>query len=116
MNTELSIRNLKHRMENLSEWAMYKDGIGKLHIESFIKELSEIEDNATSELTTLRAQLAEAREVIEPFAAEAGMWGSKTSDGETPIIRGSDGKGEEAAFTVGDLRKAQKWYDKVTTA
>ena len=56
MNTELSIRNLKHRMENLSEWAMYKDGIGKLHIESFIKELSEIEDNATSELTTLRAQ------------------------------------------------------------
>jgi hypothetical protein len=44
------------------------------------------------------------------------MWGSKTSDDETPIIKGSDGKGDEAAFTVGDLRKAQKWYDKVITA
>ena len=70
----------------------------------------------SSEIATLRAQLAEAREIIEPFAAEAGMWGSKTSDDETPIIKGSDGKGDEAAFTVGDLRKAQKWYDKVITA
>ena len=75
-----------------------------------------VTDNATDELATLRAQLAEAREIIEPFAAEAGMWGSKTSDDETPIIKGSDGKGDEAAFTVGDLRKAQKWYDKVITA
>ena len=68
------------------------------------------------ELATLRAQLEEAKRVIEPFASESDMWASKTPDTETPIIKGSDGKGDEAAFTVGDLRAAAAWYQKVTTA
>ena len=68
------------------------------------------------ELATLRAQLEDAKRVIEPFASESDMWGSKTPDTETPIIKGSDGKGDEAAFTVGDLRAAAAWYQKVTTA
>ena len=87
----------------------------KISMKAYVDQMTANKIQA-DELATLRAQLAEAREIIEPFAAEAGMWGSKTSDGETPIVRGSDGKGDEAAFTVGDLRKAQKWYDKVTTA
>ena len=75
-----------------------------------------VTDNATAELATLRAQLEDAKRVIEPFASESDMWGSKTPDTETPIIKGSDGKGDEAAFTVGDLRAAAAWYQKVTTA
>jgi len=93
--TVLSIRNLKHRMENLSQWAMYKDGIVKLHIEGFIKELSEIEDNATNEITTLRAQLAEAREIISGVA-EISPW----SLAEADFLR----------------QKAKAYLDKVTTA
>ena len=71
---------------------------------------------ACEEIATLRAQLEDAKRVIEPFASESDMWGSKTPDTETPIIKGSDGKGDEAAFTVGDLRAAAAWYQKVTTA
>lgn len=70
-------------------------------------------DGAIIELSLLRSQieilktkLEIATEVIRPFAAESEMWGSKTPDTETPFIRGSDGKGDEAAFTVGDLREA----------
>jgi TolA-binding protein len=51
-------------MEALSQWAMYQEGISKVHIESFIKDLSEIEENANAELATLRAQLEEAKDVI----------------------------------------------------
>ncbi len=67
-------------------------------------------------IAALRAQLAEAVEALKPFAAESGMWGSKTPADEIPFIKGKDGKGDEAAFTVGDLRRAAEIVEKVTPA
>lgn len=92
-------------------FVVYKDMLGNL-TPSVTLALVE----ASDEIAALRAQLAEAVEALKPFAAESGMWGSKTPADEIPFIKGKDGKGDEAAFTVGDLRRAAEIVEKVTPA
>jgi len=72
-----------------------------------------VTDNATDELATLRAQLAEAREVIKPFIHEdlCSQLAGNTI-GEKSIVFGRD----KAELTLGDFRAARAWYNKVITA
>ena len=72
-----------------------------------------VTDNATDELATLRAQLAEAREVIKPFIREdlCSQLAGNTI-GEKSIVFGRD----KAELTLGDFRAARAWYNKVITA
>ena len=67
----------------------------------------------TDELATLRAQLAEAREVIKPFIHEdlCSQLAGNTI-GEKSIVFGRD----KAELTLGDFRAARAWYNKVITA
>lgn len=68
---------------------------------------------ACEEIATLRAQLAEAREVIKPFIHEdlCSQLAGNTI-GEKSIVFGRD----KAELTLGDFRAARAWYNKVITA
>lgn len=62
------------------------------------------------EVQSLRAQLAEARRVIEPFANEAEHWHEMYKNDYRPLCDSSEGGAEAYAyFLVGDLRAAAKW-------
>ena len=84
---------------------------------SWMKKRSTTSANAAKEaekeLTTLRAQLAEAREVIKPFIHEdlCSQLAGNTI-GEKSIVFGRD----KAELTLGDFRAARAWYNKVITA
>lgn len=65
-----------------------------------------------AERDALKTKLDEAREVIAPFALEASYWGD-AADNEHPIIRDrADSDDDDAAFTVGDLRRAHEFIEK----
>ena len=84
-----------------------------LSIPSVRAEHPNLHAGATDELATLRAQLAEAREVIKPFIHEdlCSQLAGNTI-GEKSIVFGRD----KAELTLGDFRAARAWYNKVTTA
>ena len=65
------------------------------------------------EITTLRAQLAEAREIIKPFTHESlSEQLSGNTIGDDSVVFGRN----KAELTLGDFRAARAWYTKVTTA
>ena len=61
-------------------------------------------------IAALEARLQEAEAIIKPFASEASFWGAKTPNDATPTIK-LNNVGDEAAFTVGDLRAAAAFLD-----
>lgn len=103
--TTKSINSLRIRMEALSQWAMYQEGISKVHIESFIKDLSEIEENANAEIATLRAQLAEARDILIVLAYIDNMLSPEEKHEFVSV-----------SIKTSTIRAARAWYNKVTTA
>lgn len=74
------IKQLKYRLNILSEWAMYKDGIGKVHMNVFIREVSDIEESINAELLALRAELTDAK--ARAAAAEKGWHANEARIGK----------------------------------
>ena len=67
----------------------------------------------SAELATLRAQLAEAREIIKPFIHDDLCEQlSGNTRGSESVVFGRN----KAELTLGDFRAARAWYTKVTTA
>lgn len=85
------------------------------NLELFLDDaINSLEDATAARLSALQTEvegrgetIRQLREALRPFATEAEMWGSKTPDEEIPYIKGNDGHGDEAAFDVGDLRRAR---------
>ena len=63
----------------------------------------DVDDEISDELDD--EELAEAVELLRPFADESNEWISWVYDECNPVI-GEQGDAERAMFTVGDLRKA----------
>lgn len=60
------------------------------------------------EIAALKERLREAGEVVKPFAREADAWWDKIVDDARPWIAEPGGVGgDDAKFTIGDLRRAR---------
>lgn len=102
------IKQLREEVLKLRE---YKEEIENAYKTTMDEKCTADEQHCTC-VPLLKIRIAEAEKVIAPFAFEAEMWGKKTPDDETPTIKGADGSGDTATFTVGDLRAAAEWMKK----